>query len=394
MPTLTFPPAYIEQAVNSGVTKYTRRVDVMQADNTTLWGRDIPVISGSVTVDQTRSERRSGDFTFLSIDGALKPNRNDGFWYDKILHVYMGVETESGNWETRIASLLIDRIGTENSRGETKVTCRDFAKRMQYGLAYATGWAENTPIENIIHALASGSGLPTVPNLPLTGVNTDQEFFYDQGADRWSSAYDIATAYGYDLWFDAYGDLQLTAFEDPTTTQPQITFKTGSDSNVASIGRQINDSLIRNHIVVHGTAGDDSPVWGEAMNTALDSPTNIYDLGLRTESYASSWVTTFEQAQEVAENRLKYKSLEQWEADIGIVVLPWLEAGTIVNFVDPEAIPGDPDRYLLSSFDFNLDLSTPKAALRRITNVIDLNPDFPSSSTYPDSDIYPNVIQL
>lgn len=394
MPDLSFPPNYIEYAVNDPVTKYSRRVDVYESNNTTLWATDVPIISGSVSVDQTRDERRSADLTLLSINGSLKPNRNGGFWYDKIIKVVMGVETSSGNWEANIFTGVIDRIGTEDSRGQTKVTCRDFAKRMKYGLPYATAWPENTPIENVITALAQGSGLPTTPNLPLTGVNTGEEFFFDQGSDRWGAAYEVATAYGYDLWFDADGDLQLTEFEDPTTTQPQFSFQTGATSNLVSIGRQVNDSLIRNHIVVHGTAPDESPVWGEAMNTVADSPTNVSKLGLRTEVYSSNWVTNFAQAQEVAENRLAYKSLEAWEASVGTIIVPWLEAGIIVNFEDPEAIPGDPDRYLLSSFSIPLELSAASAELRRVTNVIDYNPEYPSSSVYPANDIYPNEAQV
>jgi hypothetical protein len=127
------------------------------------------------------------------------------------------------------------------------------------------------------------------------------------------------------------------------------------------------------------------------MNLVADSPTNVSKLGLRTEVYTSAWVTNATQAQEVAENRLAYKSLEAWEASLQTVIVPWLEAGIIVNFEDPEAIPGDPDRYLLSKFEIPLDLSAAGGELRRVTNVIDKNPEFPGAAVYPDTNIYPNT---
>lgn len=394
MPALNFPPEYIENAVNGSVTRYTRRVDIFESDNTTLWMSDVRVKTGSVSVDQTRAERRAADLTLLSVDGDLRASRDDGLWYDKIIGVTMGVDTPSGNWEQSIGRFVMDSIGTANSRGEVKLACRDFTKRMKYSLPYPIAWAENTPIENIITALATGASLPTTVDLPLTGINTDQAFFFDQGVDRWDSAYEVATAYGYDLWFDAGGDLQLTPFEDPMTTQPQFTFETGARSNVVDIGRKISDGRIRNHIAVHGKATDESPVWGEAINDVADSPTNIFELGLRTETYSSAWVTTFDQARGVAERRLKFSSLEQWEASLSTVIVPWLEAGIISHFIDPEAAPGDPDRYLLSKFNISLDLKPASAELARITDVIDLNPEYPGSDVYPEDDLYPNEEQL
>ena len=74
--------------------RVTRRLEIFESDGETLWmdSSDTPrMIDGSVTVDYGRDERRAIDLTLDNGDGVLAHDP-DGFWYDKVLKTYKGIE--------------------------------------------------------------------------------------------------------------------------------------------------------------------------------------------------------------------------------------------------------------------------------------------------------------
>jgi len=90
------PPLQAEKAILAATSRIKRRCDIYEADGVTLWdsGSSTPrLISMAVTADYAREERRSLELTLDNSDGALRHNP-DGFWYDKVLKVYQGVEYE------------------------------------------------------------------------------------------------------------------------------------------------------------------------------------------------------------------------------------------------------------------------------------------------------------
>lgn len=390
MPALNFPPVYIEDAVLSPVTRYTRRVDIYESNATTLWKRGVPLVSGSISVDQSRDERRSGSLVLFNDNGLLNISRSNGFWYDKVVKIYMGVVSPSGTWEAIVGTFLIDKISSENYSKEIEVTLRDFSKKLSYPISLPVGWAVNTPIENIVRDLAIGGGIsPSKITVPTTTKYIEEERTFASGITRWSAMYDLATAYGYDLFFDPSGQLIMEAFTDPFTSLPQFTFRVGIDSNVSKISRAISDSLIRNHIVVEGETVGGIPVWGEAFNYNPTSPTRIEKLGFRTKQIKNSWVTNNTQATEVAARDLKFSSLEKYEASLETLIVPWLDVNITVEFSDPMAAPGDPTRFLLSKLDLDLGLEPASASLGRVTSVFVDSVLYPNTTIYPSSETFP-----
>lgn len=92
------PPAEVVRAFESGTTKAIRRIEVCEADGATLWNPDITndpdfsrMIGGNVTVDSNRDERRALDMVLMNADKLLRPDPNNGFWYDKIIKPYRGI---------------------------------------------------------------------------------------------------------------------------------------------------------------------------------------------------------------------------------------------------------------------------------------------------------------
>jgi len=389
MAVLPVVPAWVQdQILHNPVTKYTRRVDIYEANGTSIWRRDVPIVSGSITVDQARAERRTADLVLYNLEGSLDRFPGGGLWYDKVVKIYMGIDTPAGKWETILGTFLIDTIAPDLETGEIGVTCRDYAKKMSFDLPYTLGWAANTPIEVIIGNIAAGVGVTA--EVPHTAAYVYEETFIEAGKARWAACYELATAHGYDLFFKPDGTLKMVEFADPATEAPEIRFETGARSNVSTIGYRVDDTRIRNHIAVTGEDPEGAPVWGEAINENLASPTNIFDLGYRTKHIKSDWVQSFEQCQDYAQRMLAYESLESYEANLGILVFPWLEVGCIAQFVDPNKAFGDPDEYLLSNFSINLDLSPISATLKRVTNVINRQKIYPAVDLFPSYQTYPN----
>lgn len=104
----TSPPTEVVDAIHAPVTSVTRRVEFYESDGVTPWRPDEDVtgtlIDGSISVDGTRDERRNIDLTMDNSSGLLTRDPRSGFWYDKVIKVFRGVEYAS---TSRYASLVM-----------------------------------------------------------------------------------------------------------------------------------------------------------------------------------------------------------------------------------------------------------------------------------------------
>lgn len=99
--------ADVVAAILAGSSRITRRLEICES-NGDIWlpSESTPrMIEGSVTVDYTRAERRAVDLTLDNSDGILVHDPQ-GFWYDKVLRVYRGIEFP--NLRRQPAILIID----------------------------------------------------------------------------------------------------------------------------------------------------------------------------------------------------------------------------------------------------------------------------------------------
>lgn len=344
-----------------------RRVDIYEEDGETLWMEGAPLVGGKVSVDSTRQDaRRNIDLELLNEDGALDHHPN-GFWYDKIIRPFRGFEKRDGEllcWP--LGDFVIDRIRADNFPSVLRVTGRDLTKRLLTSkLPTATSFNVGTPIELVVKAMLINGGI-TKMILPVTGKTTGRVFMFEAGTKRWDAIHEVCQAYGYDHYFDANGVFVMSEFRDPSSSPVIFSFETGDNGTISKYSKSVGDSRIYNHIVVRGEATDIAPVFAEARNTNPGSPTSIAAIGERTYEFVSSFITSVPQAQEVADNFLKVHALEEWVVDLDTLVVPWLEAGEIVEFLDPTPYPDQPTRFLLSSFNIPLDLSLMSFEGRRV----------------------------
>lgn len=153
----TGPPSQaVVNAIEAGVTRVTRRVMLFENDGVTPFypnGSEEDVfrlVSGNVSIDGSRTERRALDLTLDNTDNKLRPSSN-GMWYDKIIRPYRGVRYSM--LETPPSVLIIEgsSADAQNFRGilfrlgfrtvDIKLTATSLSDLSGYDMIAALGGA-------------------------------------------------------------------------------------------------------------------------------------------------------------------------------------------------------------------------------------------------------------
>lgn len=105
------PSAEVISAIESGVARVTRRLDIFEQDGETPWGdaEENRMIGGNVQIDYGRDERRTLDLEINNQFKLLSPTPGQ-FWYDKVLKLYRGVTYDA---DTRPPSIVIIEAESE-----------------------------------------------------------------------------------------------------------------------------------------------------------------------------------------------------------------------------------------------------------------------------------------
>jgi hypothetical protein len=318
------------------------------------------------------------DLTFENKDNALQIQPISGFWYDKVIKCYWGLKyfdsigTERF-WETQIGEFMIDRIAQGRFPKTIKITGRDYTKKCLVSkIKYSVQFTQNTPIEDMIRALAANAGI-TKFALPYTGQSYTRDVVFEQFTDRWKIIKELADSIGYEVFFRGDGYLTMQPYPDPVMSPVSWIFRPGQlDGTLIDFERSSNDSRVFNHIMVRGATntsslGFNTTVFAERSNTEFDSPTNIDRIGDRVYPIQSDYITTQEQADVIAEQQLRIASLEEYEIAFSSVVLPWIDVSTIVDLVDEDVAETTPQRFLLSSLNLSMELGPMSGIGRRVT---------------------------
>lgn len=371
------PPAEAVAAINSGFSKVTRRVEIYESDGETLW---VPsngdtrsrLVTGSISVDYGRDERRTIDLTLANTDGVLTSRSGEGFWYNKVLKVYRGVRYGDDTWETQMGEFLIDKIDSDLRSGMIKVSGRDpWKKLMTSKLQYSMSFPAGTYLYELVRALAANAGI-TKLKIPFTNETLSSALDLERGTERGAVIKQACNSHNYDVYFDNQGYLTMEKYADPTLSPSVIVFKTGPSGNLVDYQKSINDSRLYNHVIVYGDREAVEggtilmPYFGEAKNENPNSPTSIQEIGDRVWTFASSFFTSDDQCQELANSRLAILSLETYEINWSSIYYPWLDVGRIVDVIEPDATIETPTKFLLDTIDFPLSLAPMGATGKRV----------------------------
>jgi hypothetical protein len=394
---INLPPAYFQigipsdeviAALTAGVVQIRRRAEIYESNaitpfNIVNWNRRLN--TGEISVDGTRDERRQIDITLENDDRLLDEDANGGFWYDKIIKVFWGIEYYSSTtlktWETQLGEFMVDTIDEDRFPHLTHVTGRDYTKKCLISdITQSMSFSSGFPVEQIIQALAANAGV-TKFRLPITGRVFSDDTVFDVGTDRWSIMKTVADSIGYEIYFTPDGYLTMRPYQDPVLSPLSFTFKSGEDGTLNAYKRSSDDSQLKNHCIVIGaTVTDNSGIsttaFGEAINDDLGSPTRrfnadgSYHMGDRVDVFTSDFITRTADAQALAESRLRVMALEEWSIDFSSLVIPWVDSNDIVAVENPDTTDTfTPTRFLLSTFKLPLGLGVMSGTAKRVTLV-------------------------
>jgi hypothetical protein len=261
-----------------------KRLDVCTPDGTVLASLD--ATGGEVTIDARRSVRREASFTIPVSAYALIPAAPGDLLSPlsgNELRPYRGVTYDDGSTELVPLGVFPVR-SSPPSMGEDGIVTITVGGQDRSSTVSRNRWTDvysipaGTRLEDAIADLLANRAPLYDVNFQSTGVTVPATSFgLEVESDPWADAQSLATAAGYDLYYDATGVAVLTQPTDPTTATPQITYANDALAVITSATKVWDAEKSYNGCIVIGEGATTAPVRGEAWDDDPSSPT--YRLG-------------------------------------------------------------------------------------------------------------------
>jgi len=324
------------------------------------------------------------------VTAAMRRNANGAVWIDihlpnlngslakKFLKAALSFVWNyygTGTWEAQLGEFYIDNISEANFPDELKVVARDATKKMMNSkLARTASFTVGTVLQDFVTGQAALAGIPVSKmRFNMAGETLTTELSFDKGTSRWDMIKGALGSFNYEFFFDGRGYFVIRPFNDPTLSPIDFSFGTGPDGNLVDFEKAVNDSRIYNIVQVTAAPSDNADIpisyFGEARNDDPNSPTNTTRLGERVLPIDAPWLSTDEDCAALAAEYLKISALESYELNFHSIYYPWLEAGGIIEILDPDAFSFEPTRFLMDTIDYGLGLGPMQATGKRVTFV-------------------------
>jgi hypothetical protein len=292
----------------------------------------LPIVEGSVTLDQRASVRGRCDLTLVD-DGTcgLVPTAPTDLLapYGNEIRVERGVAYPDGTSE--LVSLGVFRIEdseVEETPGSLviRIAGRDRAARLE-DARFETPYqvASGTDYATAIGAVLADAW----PDIPIDFVSTSlttPALVAQEGDDRWAFAQEMARSMGMALYFNGDGTCVLAP---DILSDPVVTLAEGDGGVLLLAGRQWTRQGTFNRVIATGeNTGETAPARGVATDENTLSPTYYFGpFGKAPRFYASPFITTDAQAEAAAQSILDRELGTLEQVSFGAFVLPHLEPG-------------------------------------------------------------------
>jgi uncharacterized membrane protein YgcG len=183
--------------------------------------------------------------------------------------------------------------------------------------------------------------LPAVYNITFNMASTEMTtpkliFGTSQGNDPWQDITDLATAIGYECYFDPLGVFTFRPIPDPTLNTPVWGFSDGTDGvppTITDYTRSITPDTTYNQVIVQGESSNNvGPVTAVAIDDNPASPTYYLGAyGTVTTYYTSPMITTVGQAQQAANALLRVVDGATEVIELTVVPNPALVTGDVTT---------------------------------------------------------------
>lgn len=335
----------------------------------------LPVSAATVTVDRNAAQRRTATVTVellptvppqpllpVSPSSPAAPFGNEVFietrvlanpvtayeWIPLGLFAIATTTVEDSTIDLTVSMSLYDRSWVISQRGllapyNLPAAGGNLAAELQALLTHV--WGTSPPLTFNI--------TPTSAVVPPASIN--------EGSDPWQAAQSMASAAGYELYFDVNGTVVGRPIPDPTGQPTVWAFTEFGGTGVSTPGPQgSGESLgssnytlpaattvtftrdrVFNDFIVSGTgsqnspgaaSGSTAPVRGEAKDTNPSSPTYVSGpFGDQPSFVSSSLVTTSGDAQSMAANLLAASLAEAWTITVATPPNPLFDVDDVVS---------------------------------------------------------------
>lgn len=360
------PPDDLLVSYFGATATVVRYVDVYENDDETPFALGVKVLDANVSIDFDRDERRTFS---LVLDNGLQeydPQPN-GIWYDKVFRLYKGFDTGTASWVRCQGHFLADSIKAPSFPPTCTINGRDFTKKLlQDKFGQATLFESGTEIAVVVKTIALNGGIVDF-NLNDGGAFLTIDSLHEAGSSRWESIKKICDGYALEIFFDNNAVLTMRPYQDPVKSPIMFTFETGQRGNLVSYDKVVDDTRLKNHIVVIGAnTANGLPAWGQAENNEPSSETRIQKVGRRTDTIDSPYVSTDNDAVVLAETYLMVAGLESYEVSLGAIQVPWLDVGNVIQFIDPLPWPNQPQQFMLTNVDLPWKLGAMTGQAKRV----------------------------
>lgn len=214
-------------------------------------------------------------------------------------------------------------------------------------------WAQQSGVQPLQYNI-----VPTTAVVP--------EASYDQGSDPWQAALDMATAVGYELFFDVNGIVVGRPIPNPYATAPCWNFTDDAEavyglagsgstalfgdaySTPVEVSVQMTRDGVFNDIIIQGTGDANAatyngngletappPILAEAADTNSQSPTYVGGALGDVPSFISSSLITSQGAQAMANTQLQAALSSAWQCTLSIAPNPMFDVDDVVVVTRP-----------------------------------------------------------
>lgn len=383
MPTIN-PSSALTDAIRFGATLVQARITVYnhgQATTTT-----VPVSTMSITVDRDSAQRRQGTITAEIVPDipppALLPTNPAALLAPFGAEVY--IETGIGTMNTSgavtvtqwvpmglfaVATTEVSDTGVDAtitlSLYDRSWTIAQRALKQPYTFPATPSGNFADEIQTLLNQVW-GSNPPLVYNIVPTTA-TVPTATYNQGSDPWQAALDMASAVGYELFFDPNGVVVARPIPNPATTPVTWNFTddetaiygdggAGSGGSTVLFGSPYSTPVdvtvtmtrdgVYNDVLVTGVgttnapysaSGNNQPVLAEAADNNPLSPTYVNGgMGDVPQFVATNLVTAGPQATDMANNDLQAALSAAWQVTLTVPPGPvFLDVDDVVTVTRP-----------------------------------------------------------
>lgn len=307
-------------AVQNGNATQVVRADVALRNR--VIESDIPVLSGSISLDSTADIRRRMSMTIEAERSWIPSDPGDLlFPVGNEIAVRGGFRYDDGTEELKPCGVFrISRpVVTDGSEGVTlSIDGYDRSravKRALFPRPYRI--STNTPLENAVQLLVKRA-FPWFDQeedfiFDETGFVTPKVLF-DVGDDPWEQAQKFAQAGGAYVYFDGQGKCNLKAVPDPGSAGVAWHYLEGDNFTILELDRDLDDEVAYNGVTVSGknsstrtavrhTAWDKDPESPTYYDPAYDDGSSSYGPVLLT--LENEFITSDNQAELVALSQLR-----------------------------------------------------------------------------------------